>query len=81
MLLADFGDYTSVSGVGIFFLPRGNATSMTECITLGINPDLIVEDPETFRFFIDEDEDQEDGAVSVGEPDSAIVTILDEEEG
>ena len=86
---ADSPDYVGLSMVEILFLPdggmsgsgsgSGSGTEMTECLDIRINMDLVVEEVETFRFLIDPV--QEDGAVSVGSPDSAIVSILDTDDG
>ena len=72
----DVADHSSLSMEGITFEPNG---PFTECVNITIERDLIVENVETFRFFVDPN--QEDEAVMVGSPDSAIVTIVDEEEG
>ena len=60
--------------------------SVTVCVNISgaalareVTVTVSTEDTETFRFFIDPN--QEDDAILVIQPDSAIVTILDEEEG
>ena len=69
-------DYSSLFRAGITFDPYGPTTG---CVDIFINRDFLVEYTESFSFNIDEDQD--DDSVLVGFPDSAIVDILDEEEG
>ena len=69
-------DYTGISGMAITFDPYG---PMTGCLTISIDRDFVVENTESFSFSIDDM--QEDVAVEVGMPQSATVTILDEEGG
>ena len=63
---------------GITFGPTSSLSS-TECIDVDITRDFIVEETETFNFFIAVI--QSDPAVTVGSPNTALVTIVDEEGG
>ena len=62
--------------VGITFEPYG---PLTECVNIAIDRDFLVEDTESFKFFIDPY--QEDEALIVGDQDYADIIILDEAEG
>ena len=74
--MTDFADYISLYSAEITFEPYG---PLTGCVDIIINRDFLVEYPETFRFVIDQE--QEDESVVVSYPSVAVVTILDEEEG
>lgn len=53
--------------------------SPVECVNIGIERDLLVEDTETFSFVISPTQD--DPAVQVGAMDRSSVIITDEEDG
>lgn len=75
-IFSDPSDYTGFSMVDLIFEPSGRST---ECEDIVIARDLIVEDDETFIFAISPS--QNDMAVDVGSPSSAVVTIVDDPEG
>lgn len=62
--------------MSILFLPNG---PLTECANINITRDFVVENTESFVFLIEEA--QSDPAVVVGNPNSAEVFIVDEEQG